>query len=64
MTSYWTDRFSSSALAARRLAIQRVQLGPRPITGPPPRGKVLSLEASGLSPWVTSTATHQLGAMA
>ena len=62
ITSYWTGRSSSCALGSSRLAIQRVQLGPRPITGPFPRGKVLSLEASGESPWVTSTATQKSGA--
>ena len=33
-----------------------MQLGPKPITGPFPRGKVFSLDASGESPWVTSKA--------
>ena len=63
MTSSWTSSPSSSAFRSSRRAIQRVQLGPSPMTGPPPRGKVLSLDASGESPWVTSTATQQSGAI-
>ena len=61
ITSVWTAITSSSALRRIRCSIQRVQLGPTPMTGPLPRGKVFSLGASGLSPWVTSTAAHRSG---
>lgn len=40
ITSVWTAIPSSSALRRIRCSIQRVQLGPTPMTGPLPRGKV------------------------
>ena len=63
MTSSWIGMSSSFASSLSRPDRDRAQLGPTPMTGPPPSLKVSCLDASGLSPWVTSTATHRSGAI-